>query len=430
MRRIVLVLLFVNAAAVAQAGLYYSGERIAALPSQWRGFLLDQRALRGIAITPKKGQQPAPLRAQYLEDAKRLENLGRSRRLQAEEVADLGALYIRLGEHAKAVDILRRAQQQYPGHFHIVANLGSAWQALGDLRQAAGALREAVRLAPGNLEKAERLHLRLVEGRENKPASTQELDDLFGVRFEGENGTYTAGQLSAKQAAKLPADAAAFVQQLALWLPADGRLLWQLAELANASGDVRMAAAMMDGCVTEFGMHDSSLRLHRRLLRSVADNLAENAPPSHTGHAAGFKPSSRRPLISLIDDAKLPPIGNGINALPWSVLAETAVDRKFRPTFPKYLEELNHKQVALSGYVQPLTEEAEISSFLLIENPVGCWYCEMPGPAGIVHVQLGEGKSIRYGRGVVHVSGELILNASDAEDFIFTIRKASVKLAD
>jgi len=32
-----------------RAGLYYSGETQAELPSQWRGFLLDQRTLRQIA---------------------------------------------------------------------------------------------------------------------------------------------------------------------------------------------------------------------------------------------------------------------------------------------------------------------------------------------------------------------------------------------
>ena len=32
----------------ARAGLYYSGEEIAPLPSQWRGFLLDQRILRSL----------------------------------------------------------------------------------------------------------------------------------------------------------------------------------------------------------------------------------------------------------------------------------------------------------------------------------------------------------------------------------------------
>ena len=36
----------------ARAGLYYSGEQFAELPSQWRGLLLDLRTLRGIAVKP------------------------------------------------------------------------------------------------------------------------------------------------------------------------------------------------------------------------------------------------------------------------------------------------------------------------------------------------------------------------------------------
>ena len=59
---------------------------------------------------------------------------------------------------------------------------------------------------------------------------------------------------SPRQSGNSARDAAAVVQQLALWLPADGRLLWQLGEIANATGDVRTAANILDGCVTEFAM--------------------------------------------------------------------------------------------------------------------------------------------------------------------------------
>ena len=46
-----MVLLF--AVSGIQAGLYYSGEQFASLPTQWRGFLLDHRLLRNIAFKPK-----------------------------------------------------------------------------------------------------------------------------------------------------------------------------------------------------------------------------------------------------------------------------------------------------------------------------------------------------------------------------------------
>src|SRR5712692_813633 len=120
----------------AHAGLYYSGEQMAELPSQWRGFLLDQRTLRTIAITPSEAVPASPARVHYQEEASKLEKAARERKLTADELADLGALYVRLGEPAKAVELLREAQRVHPKHFHIVANLGTAWQLKGDLGQA------------------------------------------------------------------------------------------------------------------------------------------------------------------------------------------------------------------------------------------------------------------------------------------------------
>src|SRR5262249_43822795 len=148
-------------APAARAGLYYSGESFAELPSQWRGFLLDQRSLRNIALKPAAGARANPTRTKYEEEAARLEKKGRAA-LTADEAADLGALYVRLGDAGKAVEVLRDAGRAHPDHFRIAANLGTAWQLQGDLEQAATYLEQAVRLAPGKLEKAEQYQLKLV----------------------------------------------------------------------------------------------------------------------------------------------------------------------------------------------------------------------------------------------------------------------------
>src|SRR5258708_25838922 len=90
----------------AQAGLYCSGESYAALPSQWRGFLLDQRALRNIAVRPMPGQDPSPLRVKYQQDAQKLQQqLDQEKKLPTDSWADLVALYVRLGEPAKPVEV-------------------------------------------------------------------------------------------------------------------------------------------------------------------------------------------------------------------------------------------------------------------------------------------------------------------------------------
>jgi hypothetical protein len=420
----------------ARAGLYYSGETFAELPSQWRGFLLDQRGLRTIAVRPVAGMPTLGPRARYQAEAERLAKAAVTRKLTAGEAADLGALYLRLGEPAKALEALRPAQVQHPEHFHLAANLGTAWQLNGDLDQAAAALRQAVRLAPGKYQHVEALQLKLVRLRAREPADCQELDNLFDVRYVGALGKYEPGHLTPEDRKKLPSEAPALTQALALALPADGRLLWQLAELAAAYGDVATAAAMMDGCVTEFGLRSPELRARRQAMRDAADELQRAASgglkTAHDGgHAGGLKTRSSRPLATRLDAAVLAPVDpNGVNAVPWSVVTETLLDRDYRPTFGKYLRELDGQRVTLTGYMQPLGDDLEVGAFLLIEYPVGCWYCEMPSLSSIVLVEQPAGKTRHLTRGAVRVTGRLRLNASDPENFLYTIRDAKVAEAD
>jgi hypothetical protein len=427
-----LVLAVLVAPGPAAAGLYYSGETYAALPSQWRGFLLDQRALRNVAAKPMAGQDASPLRVKYLKEAERLQQqLDKDRQLPADQWADLGALYVRLGEPVKAVGILREAQRAYPNHFAIAANVGTGWQLAGDLSQAAAALQHAVHLAPGKFLPVEEAHLKLVRLRLKQKAAVQELDDLFGVRFVNDKGEYEAGRLADEERKKLPVRAVAVAQQLALWLPADGRLLWQLAELAAAHGDVASAAAMMEGCVVQFGMTNPELRRRRLLLRDAADarNSAGKADHAKHGQALAFR--SLRPLVGTFDLGALPPISaTGVNALPWELFAETRVEKPFRPVFPDYLKHLEGKQVALTGFMYPLRDDPEAAAFMFIENPVGCWYCEMPETTGVLYVELPPGKAITVRRGLLRVEGRLTLNASDPEDFLYTIRAARIGSVD
>jgi hypothetical protein len=375
------------------------------------------------------------MRLRYEEAAAQLEKTARQRKLTGDERADLGALYVRLGEAGKALDVLRTAQRDYPDHFRIVSNLGTAWQLQGELDQAAACLQQAVRLAPGKLQKAEEYQLKLVRLRQRQPRDARELDDLFGIRYVGDKGQYEPGRLAAAERKKLPSDAVALAQQLALWLPADGRLLWQLGELAAAHGDVKTAAVIFDGCVTEFGMHAADLRGHRQAMRLAAEALAQArddaARAAHEGHAGLIRPRSKRPLLNKLGSTDLPPISaTAVNPLPWAVLAETTLDRQYRPTFARYLQELENKQVSLTGFIQPLANELELNSFMLIEYPVGCWYCEMTDVTGIVFVELAGDKTARFTRGQVKVTGVLKLNATDPENFLYTISKAKVSEVD
>ncbi len=407
----------------AAAGLHYSGEQYAELPSRLRGFLVDQRALRAIAVE-RPGDLPAShLRDEYRAAAARLEKLRQTRPLSADEAADLGAVLVRLGRPGSAVDLLVPAARRHPEHFRLAANLGTALQLAGDLERAAERLEEAVRLAPANLRDAERWHLRLVrlrlrEGRAaNVPSG---VDDLFGARYDG-----GPGQMTEADRQKLPADAVAVVQQLALWLPADARLLWQLGELANAYGDVRTAAAILDGCVTELALNSAELRRRRRQLRAAADQLASK--PELDLHQVLLRVKSSRPLVPSFDESTLPPVqADRPNPLPWPLLTATSIDARGRPAFPKHLERLDGKTVTLTGFMQPVRDELSVTGFLLLEFPVGCWFCETPELNGLVSVELRPGRTADFQKSLVKVTGTLTLNRTDPEAYLFRLTDAVV----
>lgn len=387
------------AAPAARAGLYYSGETFADPPSRWAGFLLDHRLLRDAAVERPVGLPPSPLRAEYQSAAAKLEQVAKSRPPTADEAADLGALLIRLGSPEKAVNVLRPAARAHPDHFRLAANLGTAWHAAGDLDAAAAALDEAVRLAPEALKRAEEHHRKLVQLRlkEKGGRPPDAPDALFGD--------------------PLPADAAALVQHLALALPADGRLLWQVAEVADKLGDPRTAAAVLDGCVTTYKMTGPNLMTRRRALRTAADAVA-----AHDRHRDTVGAKSARPLVRRFDASALPAVRDDRpNPAPWGLLGETTVGGKDGPTFPRRLADLDGKPVTLTGFMQPPGNEAAFGGFLLLEFPVGCWFCETPDPSGIVRVELEPGTTTGPRRGLVKVTGTLGLNRTDPEDFPFRV---------
>jgi len=151
------------------------------------------------------------------------------------------------------------------------------------------------------------------------------------------------------------------------------------------------------------------------------------AAKKHDTHPFRLKFRASRALPGSLERIDLPAIkADGVNDLPWVVVSDTQLDRSFRPTFPRYLRELDGKRVRLTGYMQPLGEGSEVAGFLLIEFPVGCWYCEMPELTHMVLVEMPEGKAARYSRERIRVTGKLKLNATDPENFLYLVQDAQV----
>ncbi|MGL6073723.1 MAG: hypothetical protein ACRC8S_06135 [Fimbriiglobus sp.] len=411
---------------VAQAGVYYSREEFRTLPAKWSGFLPDQRMMRNLG-NPKAAIVP-PLRTAYQERLAVLVADAKKRPLTADETADLGALHLRLGEPIKALAILRPASRKWPEHFALAANLGTAWHLTGDLDQAALTLEEAVRLAPEKHRAVESLHLKLVRQRSRDPKGTG-YDDLFGVEYVGESGKPEAGKLAAAQAKKLPTDALVQVQALAMSLPNDGRLLWQLGELANASGDFRTAANILEGCVSEFALSSPDVRRRREIYREAVDRVEK--AEKHVPEKSTIVFRSIRPLVTAVDLARLPQVRKDeINDVSWVVFAETELSGS-KLKFLPYVEQLDGLQIRLTGYMLPggPTKEGELMGFVFTENPIGCWFCESPGPYQTLAVELSKGLA-EPTRQAIKVVGRFKLNRADPEQYPFRLVDAKVLVDD
>lgn len=412
-----------------QATVHYSGERYAPLPASWNGFLADHRVLRMISQPSSPQTPPSLKRQEYQAAVKRLES--RRVELSADELSDLGALYLRLGQIDQSLSVIGPAARRFPKHFALHANLGTAWQLAGDLTQAAEHLQLAIALAPAENKPAEALHLKLVQSRMRK---NQGLDDLFPLKWTTADGQSRRGQFTLEERQQLPAWSVALTQRLALSLPGDARLLWQLGELAGAYGDAATAAQLLELCVGEYALSETALRQSRSAYLAASENRGGVVPlerqDKHTSHAAGMKLefASRRPLIQEpFDVNKLASLSGNAGLLAWPVLAETARDaREFKLTFHPYLKKLEGKPVSLTGFLHPLTDDLDCTSFVLVENPIGCWYCTAPDLTGIVFVTMKPGSTARFTRNVITVAGILKLNDSDPNEFLFTIEGANV----
>jgi hypothetical protein len=397
----------------ARAGIYLSQEDLAALPSQWKGFLVDQKHLRLIA-KPGTPETPATLaREQYQQACDSLKNKTDK---SADEVADYVARLIRLGNAVEAVPIARQACREHPKHFRLHSHLASALQLSNDLSQAAEVLEEAVRLAPRELQAGEKLHLKLVRNRLQNASAN--LDALFDL-----------GKL--KSDATALAEAIAGVQKLALWFPLDGLLIWQLAELAALAGDQLTPATLLEGAVGEFGLGVGNIRARRIEFKQASDKVLELPEEQHRLHRGTLKFASTRPLLRRVDPARLPAVAiKGPTVLPWAVLADTLVMPPFTLKHLDFLEKLDGKEVQLIGFLRSDRPENQLRSFQLVEYPIGCWFCDIPDASGIIDVSLREDATVERSRTAITIIGTLKLNRDDPEDFLFRIAEARVKSVD
>ena len=98
-------------------------------------------------------------------------------------------------------------------------------------------------------------------------------------------------------------------------------------------------------------------------------------------------------------DPAQPPVQGGLwvgadpapaGTIPWPLLQSTKTvqkpDKKFGPSFPKAVKELDKQQVKLYGFMLPLDQAKKQKRFLLSAFPPHCSFCMTGGPESLVEV--------------------------------------------
>jgi tetratricopeptide (TPR) repeat protein len=386
----------------AHAGFYLACENANPLPVQWRGYLIDLRAIRMAA-----GRARSPLQDLYSNTISRIE---KSTSPSADDLAELGGCYTRIGKSAEALGALRKAARQYPENFRIQAHLVLAHVALGELGRAVEIQTELLELTPKQHLAAEELTLKFLSARAKRTKTAEDLDALYDTR----NGW--------------PKEALAQLQQLCFCWPSDAFLLWQLAEATASSGDLQTAARLMEGCVTDLAINSKPARERHKELQKEVDRLEKAEQHASTTTTLVF--ASVRLLPKKFDANTLPKVSKEkSNTLPWAALDDTTIGKKFSVTVIDFVKQLDGQPVSLSGFVQPIRLD-EFSEFIVTEYAVGCWFCDTPSLTQQVVVQLKDGTVTTNTRELVTITGTWKLNTTDPEQPLFSILNAKVKAVE
>jgi tetratricopeptide (TPR) repeat protein len=292
----------------ARGGLYNPDEpdegklehRPADVVKDFRMTLWNLRSI-GLAEVPREN----PLRRRYVLVAD-LAQRQPLERFSLEQKIVLSATYLRRGNPAAALQLLRQLARAEPENLLVLENLTTAYHRAGELEAANDTMRQLKKAWPEQwtdlkepqqkfLERvgwhqalyewnrkvelyyAKLLRARFLEkSRKSSALKDETLDSLF------DDGK-TPGPLTAVAKAKLPRDAAEIVQQLLVWLPDDNRLYWLLGEIYAAQGtapDLLAAYAIFDDLVDPQKRQYRPRELvahYRRLQERVATLPAEGS---------------------------------------------------------------------------------------------------------------------------------------------------------
>lgn len=117
----------------------------------------------------------------------------------------------------------------------------------------------------------------------------------------------------------------------------------------------------------------------------------------------------------------------GLELLNWALLRKTKGTYRSGPKFHDKLEPKSGERVDVVGFMVPLEQFRQVSTFLLLPLPLECYFCQRPPMRDIMLVKLAnsERKVDIYQEPVI-INGDLILNEGPKQKFFYTLEGAEM----
>jgi hypothetical protein len=127
--------------------------------------------------------------------------------------------------------------------------------------------------------------------------------------------------------------------------------------------------------------------------------------------------------------AKTAPTGD-YTPLSWPLIQQGQWQYGQPPIVDNSIKQLDGRTVNLSGYLLPLHTPGVSSQFFIAEQPKGCYFCNPPGVAEVVQINVAGGKQLEPTDRAVQVYGALkVASGAPTDSVLYTINDATLMVA-
>ncbi len=124
----------------------------------------------------------------------------------------------------------------------------------------------------------------------------------------------------------------------------------------------------------------------------------------------------------------------GRDVLTFDEMARTRIGLRPPPVFTDRVALMDGQRVRLLGFMVPYDSLTDMRNMMLLDTPVGCYFCEPPSPERVAFARIDSPEPVEFVDEAIEVTGTLRLWKKDSNEpahqmFLFVLDEATFKPA-